>query len=108
MYIIRLLFFFKPPIVKGESTHTIGVEFGSKTVEVSGKFIKQQIWVCGFRGIHRTDRVRIQQAKSDFVLLQEATIVVLLVVCWCMISLGVDLSFIFRIESVGLTKQLLN
>eukprot|EP01126_Amoeba_proteus_P032389 TRINITY_DN3158_c0_g1_i5.p1 TRINITY_DN3158_c0_g1~~TRINITY_DN3158_c0_g1_i5.p1 ORF type:complete len:114 (-),score=7.08 TRINITY_DN3158_c0_g1_i5:214-555(-) len=82
-----LLYRFTDNKFKGESTHTIGVEFGSKTVEVSGKFIKQQIWVCGFRGIHRTDRVRIQQAKSDFVLLQEATIVVLLVVCWCMISL---------------------
>lgn len=31
-------------IVKKESTHTIGVEFGSKIVEVGGYHIKLQIW----------------------------------------------------------------
>lgn len=31
--------------VKKDSTHTIGVEFGSKVVEVGGKNIKLQIWV---------------------------------------------------------------
>lgn len=30
--------------VKKESTHTIGVEFGSKIVEVGGYHIKLQIW----------------------------------------------------------------
>jgi len=29
---------------KQESTHTIGVEFGSKIVEVGGQFVKLQIW----------------------------------------------------------------
>jgi GTPase SAR1 family protein len=42
-------FTFSRPIanceVKKESTHTIGVEFGSKIVEVGGQFVKLQIWV---------------------------------------------------------------
>jgi len=29
---------------KKDSTHTIGVEFGSKVVEVGGKYVKLQIW----------------------------------------------------------------
>jgi len=29
---------------KTDSTHTIGVEFGSKTVDIGGKIVKQQIW----------------------------------------------------------------
>jgi len=29
---------------KADSTHTIGVEFGSKIIEIGGKFIKLQIW----------------------------------------------------------------
>ena len=31
-------------IVKKESTHTIGVEFGSKIIEVGGRNVKLQIW----------------------------------------------------------------
>ena len=31
-------------IVNKDSTHTIGVEFGSKIVEVGGKQIKLQVW----------------------------------------------------------------
>ena len=31
-------------LVKDESTHTIGVEFGSKIVNVAGKTVKLQIW----------------------------------------------------------------
>lgn len=30
--------------VKAESNHTIGVEFGSKIVNVGGKSVKLQIW----------------------------------------------------------------
>jgi Ras-related protein Rab-4B len=30
--------------VKDESSHTIGVEFGSKIVNVGGKSVKLQIW----------------------------------------------------------------
>ena len=31
-------------LVKSDSTHTIGVEFGSKVVHVAGKTVKLQIW----------------------------------------------------------------
>lgn len=31
-------------LVKQDSSHTIGVEFGSKVVNVGGKFVKLQIW----------------------------------------------------------------
>lgn len=31
-------------LVKADSTHTIGVEFGSKLVNVGGKVVKLQIW----------------------------------------------------------------
>ena len=31
-------------LVKDNSTHTIGVEFGSKVVNVGGKTVKLQIW----------------------------------------------------------------
>lgn len=31
-------------LVKGDSSHTIGVEFGSKIVTVAGKTVKLQIW----------------------------------------------------------------
>ncbi len=37
-------FFF---VVKNESTHTIGAEFGSKVLSIGSKNIKLQIWdVC--------------------------------------------------------------
>lgn len=32
------------PAVKDESSHTIGVEFGSKIVNVGGRSVKLQIW----------------------------------------------------------------
>lgn len=37
-----LLFFFF--LVKDDSNHTIGVEFGSKIINVGGKYVKLQIW----------------------------------------------------------------
>jgi len=39
-----LLYRFTDNKYKSDSTHTIGVEFGSKIIEVGGKFIKLQIW----------------------------------------------------------------
>jgi len=39
-----LLYRFTDNKYKADSTHTIGVEFGSKIIEVGGKFIKLQIW----------------------------------------------------------------
>lgn len=30
--------------VKTDSSHTIGVEFGSRVIDVSGKHVKLQIW----------------------------------------------------------------
>ncbi len=33
-----------PRVVKADSTHTIGVEFGSRVVDVGGKQIKLQVW----------------------------------------------------------------
>jgi len=39
-----LLYRFTDNKFKVDSSHTIGVEFGSKTIEVGGKMIKQQIW----------------------------------------------------------------
>lgn len=36
-----VLFFF---LVKDESNHTIGVEFGSKIISVVNKMVKLQIW----------------------------------------------------------------
>ena len=34
-------------IVKRDSTHTIGVEFGSKIIELGGKTAKLQVWDTG-------------------------------------------------------------
>lgn len=31
-------------VVKDDSNHTIGVEFGSKIINVGGKYVKLQIW----------------------------------------------------------------
>jgi Ras-related protein Rab-4A len=31
-------------LVKDDSNHTIGVEFGSKIINVGGKYVKLQIW----------------------------------------------------------------
>jgi len=39
-----LLYRFTDNKFKGDSTHTIGVEFGSKIVEVGGRNVKLQIW----------------------------------------------------------------
>lgn len=45
-------------VVKKESTHTIGVEFGSKIIEVGGHHVKLQIWDTAgqerFRYTHKT------------------------------------------------------
>ena len=35
---------FTRPAVKDDTTHTIGVEFGSKVVKVSGVDVKLQCW----------------------------------------------------------------
>lgn len=40
-----LLYRFTNNKFKTDSQHTVGVEFGSKTIEANGKMIKQQIWV---------------------------------------------------------------
>ena len=40
-------FFFLSFIVRAESSHTVGVEFGSKVADVGGKRIKLQIWDTG-------------------------------------------------------------
>lgn len=36
--------FFFAYLVKDDSNHTIGVEFGSKIINVVNKFVKLQIW----------------------------------------------------------------
>ena len=41
MFIMKL---FVCLVVKQDSSHTIGVEFGSKVVNVGGKSVKLQIW----------------------------------------------------------------
>lgn len=38
------LYFFTVTAVKQDSNHTIGVEFGSRVVNVGGKTVKLQIW----------------------------------------------------------------
>ena len=40
----RVWCYFLVPVVKQDSSHTIGVEFGSKIVNVGGKSVKLQIW----------------------------------------------------------------
>mgnify|MGYP001087559446 CR=1 FL=1 len=35
-----------------DSTHTIGVEFGSKIINIQGNNIKLQIWDTAGQGIH--------------------------------------------------------
>ena len=44
----RRIFFDSASPVKRDSTHTIGVEFGSKVVQVGGNTVKLQIWVNFF------------------------------------------------------------
>lgn len=39
-----LFFFVSACAVKQDSNHTIGVEFGSRVVNVGGKTVKLQIW----------------------------------------------------------------
>jgi len=39
-----VLFFVLFFVVKDDSNHTIGVEFGSKIINVGGKYVKLQIW----------------------------------------------------------------
>jgi hypothetical protein len=41
---IFFVVFLSQPTVKSESSHTIGVEFGSKVTNVGGKSVKLQIW----------------------------------------------------------------
>ena len=40
----QLCKFYAFTLVKQDSNHTIGVEFGSKVVNVGGKSVKLQIW----------------------------------------------------------------
>lgn len=41
---LLFVYMFFPSPVKQDSNHTIGVEFGSKVVNVGGKAVKLQIW----------------------------------------------------------------
>lgn len=41
LHVLCIFFFF---LVKDESNHTIGVEFGSKIISVVNKMVKLQIW----------------------------------------------------------------
>ena len=43
-YYITKVYSYDMFLVKDNSTHTIGVEFGSKVVNVGGKTVKLQIW----------------------------------------------------------------
>jgi GTPase SAR1 family protein len=43
---------FHPCAVMRDSTHTIGVEFGSKIINIQGNNIKLQIWDTAGQGIH--------------------------------------------------------
>ena len=45
--------------VKQDSSHTIGVEFGSKVVNVGGKSVKLQIWDTAGQERFRYVRVNI-------------------------------------------------
>jgi GTPase SAR1 family protein len=44
--------------VKDESSHTIGVEFGSKIISVGGKCVKLQIWDTAGQERFRYDILR--------------------------------------------------
>lgn len=55
-------------LVKKESTHTIGVEFGSKIIEVGGRNTKLQIWYVDMyyhTYIFINVRIGTQQVKKD-------------------------------------------
>ena len=78
--------------VKKESTHTIGVEFGSKIVELGGQQIKLQIWDTAGQ-----ERFRYSTDPSHSLadLSQEAITEELLVLFWYTISQGSKSLFAF-------------
>ncbi|KAJ4427711.1 hypothetical protein ANN_25363 [Periplaneta americana] len=52
--------------VKDESSHTIGVEFGSKIVNVGGKSVKLQIWdTAGQERFRSTEESRMETIKNE-------------------------------------------
>jgi len=44
LFLLLLFVMFLPPQVMSDCPHTIGVEFGTRIIEVSGQKIKLQIW----------------------------------------------------------------
>ena len=42
--LVMILYYFISLLVKNDSNHTIGVEFGSKVVNVTNKSVKLQVW----------------------------------------------------------------
>lgn len=61
--------------VKDDSNHTIGVEFGSKIINVVNKFVKLQIWDTAgqerFRYVYSsvTHLIRVMAGKLVYIIL---------------------------------------
>ena len=78
---------------KEDSSHTIGVEFGSKIVPVGGKTVKLQIWDTAGTILSSNNKLSLLildpelflQGKKDFDQLHEAIIEGQLEHCWCTI-----------------------
>jgi hypothetical protein len=78
---------------KEDSSHTIGVEFGSKIVPVGGKTVKLQIWDTAGKTLPSNIKLTLLildpdfflQGKKDFDQLHEAIIEEQLEPCWCTI-----------------------
>lgn len=69
IFLSFVLFSFTCLTVKQDSSHTIGVEFGSKVVNVGGKSVKLQIWDTAgqerFRYVLNTPIVRFHIREVD-------------------------------------------
>jgi hypothetical protein len=99
---IATFFFILTSLVKTDSQHTVGVEFGSKTIEANGKMIKQQIWVI-ISSLNMLSLsqllptiahfIRIPPVKNDFDLLLEVIIEMQLDVFLFMILQGIQIFF---------------